>query len=84
MEGKGGRINGPGLPVSATATHVSSRVYFLQRSSTLDRVKEATKGYYSDFSATKKHGGKTWVAPTTLIKEDVSLQARSQRIDIID
>ncbi|KLO09002.1 hypothetical protein SCHPADRAFT_834571 [Schizopora paradoxa] len=33
-------------------------------------VKEATKGYYADFSATKKFGGKTWVAPKTLIRED--------------
>ena len=37
-----------------------------------DRVKEASKGYYSDLNATRKHGGKTWVAPQTLIREDVS------------
>lgn len=37
-----------------------------------DRVKEASRGYYSDLNATRKHGGKTWVAPQTLIREDVS------------
>ena len=34
-------------------------------------IKEATKGYYSDFHALKKFGGKTWIAPPTLIREDV-------------
>ncbi|KAI5119875.1 hypothetical protein M0805_008546 [Coniferiporia weirii] len=36
-------------------------------------VKEATKGYYSDLNATRKLGGKTWIAPQTLIREDHSL-----------
>lgn len=47
--------------------------YFLrQRLLTIPfRIKEATKGYYSDFYATKQHGGKAWVAPRTLIREDV-------------
>jgi len=36
-------------------------------------IKEAAKGYYSDLNATRKHGGKTWIAPRTLIREDHSL-----------
>ncbi|THH27441.1 hypothetical protein EUX98_g6747 [Antrodiella citrinella] len=36
-------------------------------------VKEATKGYFTDLNATRKHGGKTWVAPRVLIREDKAL-----------
>lgn len=37
------------------------------------RVREATKGYFTDLNATRRHGGKTWIAPKTMIREDVSL-----------
>ncbi|CAL1699387.1 unnamed protein product [Somion occarium] len=33
-------------------------------------VRAATKGYFSDLNATRKHGGKTWIAPRVLIRED--------------
>ncbi|TCD65128.1 Mitochondrial ATPase complex subunit atp10 [Steccherinum ochraceum] len=33
-------------------------------------VKEATKGYFSDLNATRRQGGKMWVAPRVLIRED--------------
>ncbi|EKM58002.1 uncharacterized protein PHACADRAFT_251952 [Phanerochaete carnosa HHB-10118-sp] len=36
-------------------------------------VKEATKGYFSDLAATRRHGGKTWIAPPVLIREEKSL-----------
>ncbi|KAH8103006.1 ATP10 protein-domain-containing protein [Cristinia sonorae] len=36
-------------------------------------VKEATKGYFTDLNATRHHGGKTWVAPRVLIREDKAL-----------
>ncbi|KAJ3481526.1 hypothetical protein NLI96_g7600 [Meripilus lineatus] len=36
-------------------------------------VKEATKGYFTDLNATRRHGGKTWIAPRVLIREDKSL-----------
>ncbi|OCB84881.1 hypothetical protein A7U60_g8103 [Sanghuangporus baumii] len=36
-------------------------------------VKEATRGYFHDLNATRKHGGKTWIAPRTLIREDHAL-----------
>ncbi|KAG7094720.1 hypothetical protein E1B28_005540 [Marasmius oreades] len=37
-------------------------------------VKEAvTKGYFHDLNKTRKHGGKTWIAPKVLIREDRAL-----------
>lgn len=36
-------------------------------------VTQATRGYFHDFHAIKSHGGKTWRAPSTLIKDDRSL-----------
>ncbi|KAH7910272.1 ATPase assembly factor ATP10 [Hygrophoropsis aurantiaca] len=36
-------------------------------------VKEATKGYFTDLNATRRHGGKTWIAPTAMIREDKAL-----------
>lgn len=37
------------------------------------RIKEASTGYFHDLNMTRKHGGKTWIAPKVLIREDVSL-----------
>ncbi|OJA08408.1 hypothetical protein AZE42_00994 [Rhizopogon vesiculosus] len=36
-------------------------------------MKEATKGYFTDLNATRKHGGKTWIAPNVMIREDKAL-----------
>ena len=36
------------------------------------RIKEASVGYFHDLNMTRKHGGKTWLAPKVLIREDVS------------
>ncbi|KAF9010000.1 ATP10 protein-domain-containing protein [Cyathus striatus] len=36
-------------------------------------VKEASKGYFHDLNMTRKHGGKTWIAPKVLIREDKAL-----------
>lgn len=36
-------------------------------------IKEATKGYFADLAATRRHGGKTWIAPPVLIREEVRL-----------
>ncbi|EGN92870.1 hypothetical protein SERLA73DRAFT_116717 [Serpula lacrymans var. lacrymans S7.3] len=36
-------------------------------------IKEATKGYFTDLNATRHHGGKTWMAPSVMIREDKSL-----------
>ncbi len=35
------------------------------------RVKEASTGYFYDLHMTRVHGGKTWMAPKVLIREDV-------------
>ncbi|TFK26552.1 F1F0 ATP synthase assembly protein Atp10 [Coprinopsis marcescibilis] len=36
-------------------------------------IKEASKGYFHDLNMTRKHGGKTWIAPKVLIREDKAL-----------
>ncbi|TEB34348.1 hypothetical protein FA13DRAFT_82020 [Coprinellus micaceus] len=36
-------------------------------------IKEAAKGYFHDMNMTRTHGGKTWIAPNVLIREDKSL-----------
>ncbi|KAL7277255.1 hypothetical protein ACG7TL_009108 [Trametes sanguinea] len=36
-------------------------------------AREATRGYFSDLSATRHHGGKTWIAPKVMIREDKAL-----------
>ncbi|KAF4618184.1 hypothetical protein D9613_011513 [Agrocybe pediades] len=36
-------------------------------------IKEAGKGYFHDLNMTRKNGGKTWIAPKVLIREDKSL-----------
>ena len=38
------------------------------------RVKEASTGYFHDLHMTRVHGGKTWMAPNVLIREDVRFQ----------
>ena len=35
------------------------------------RVKEASKGYFHDYNALRHEGGKAYLAPKTLIREDV-------------
>ncbi|KZS96257.1 hypothetical protein SISNIDRAFT_407428 [Sistotremastrum niveocremeum HHB9708] len=41
-----------------------------QRSHLIDETK---KGYFAEFNQLKKNGGKTWIAPPVLIREDASL-----------
>ncbi|KAI0355990.1 hypothetical protein OH77DRAFT_1478962 [Trametes cingulata] len=36
-------------------------------------AREATRGHFADLSATRKHGGKTWIAPKVMIREDKAL-----------
>lgn len=47
------------------------RRYILSHLYARTRMKEASKGYFSDLNATRRHGGKTWIAPTVMIREDV-------------
>jgi hypothetical protein len=37
----------------------------------VDRLKEASKGYFQDLNAMRRHGGKTWIATTVMIHKDV-------------
>jgi hypothetical protein len=43
------------------------------------RVKEASTGYFYDLHMTRVHGGKTWMAPNVLIREDVRLSGLVSR-----
>ncbi|KAM0787779.1 hypothetical protein ACM66B_003834 [Microbotryomycetes sp. NB124-2] len=36
-------------------------------------VKQVSKGYFHDYNALRHEGGKTWIAPNTLIKDSLSL-----------
>ncbi|KAH9478451.1 Mitochondrial ATPase complex subunit ATP10 [Psilocybe cubensis] len=36
-------------------------------------IKEVGKGYFHDLNMTRRHGGKTWIAPKVLIREDKAL-----------
>ncbi|KAI6029572.1 hypothetical protein PISMIDRAFT_9279 [Pisolithus microcarpus 441] len=36
-------------------------------------LKEASKGYFTDLNATRRHGGKSWIAPSVMIREDKAL-----------
>ena len=36
------------------------------------RLKEVAKGNFDDLNATRHHGGKMWIAPPVLIRENVS------------
>ncbi|KAI6116143.1 ATP10 protein-domain-containing protein [Pisolithus sp. B1] len=36
-------------------------------------LKEASKGYFTDLNATRRHGGKSWIAPNVMIREDKAL-----------
>lgn len=35
------------------------------------RVKQVSKGYFHDYNELRHQGGKSWIAPKTLIREDV-------------
>lgn len=37
------------------------------------RVKEVSRGYFHDYNSLRNHGGKAFMAPGTLIREDVSI-----------
>ena len=58
-------------------THLCVSVFFaacLRLTGGLEyRAREAMRGHFSDLNRTRKHGGKTWIAPKVMIREDVSL-----------
>jgi mitochondrial ATPase complex subunit ATP10 len=46
--------------------------YVLEPLTRIPRIKEASRGYFEDLNATRRHGGKTWIAPRVMIREEVS------------
>ncbi|KAI9567522.1 ATPase assembly factor ATP10, partial [Boletus coccyginus] len=36
-------------------------------------INEAGKGYFTDLNATRRHGGKTWIGPNVMVREDKAL-----------
>ena len=49
----------------------SRRGCYSPRVISFHRVKEASRGYFQDYHALRHHEGKTWIAPNSLIREDV-------------
>ncbi|KAF4583443.1 ATPase assembly factor ATP10 [Pleurotus pulmonarius] len=74
-------LNRPLGVVQRPTTRIRTRTEKLQEYMNQDAIieerrhiiKEATKGYFDDLNNTRRHGGKTWIAPQTLIREDKAL-----------
>ncbi|TFK72087.1 hypothetical protein BDN72DRAFT_763905 [Pluteus cervinus] len=56
-----------------TDVRMAQRRHLCGRVLMVVRIKEASKGYFHDMNMTRKHGGKTWIAPKVLIREDKAL-----------
>ncbi|KAI9509244.1 ATPase assembly factor ATP10, partial [Russula earlei] len=74
----------PAVPTTKTKTLSERSADFLDQDKQLERrrhlcvaidsrVKEASTGYFYDLHMTRVHGGKTWMAPSVLIREDKAL-----------
>jgi len=61
-------------PTTQVKTWAQTREELMDQEKRLEKrhhlVKEATKGYFTDLNATRRHGGKTWIAPRVMIRED--------------
>ncbi|KAH7886843.1 ATPase assembly factor ATP10 [Phlebopus sp. FC_14] len=64
-------------PLAHTKTWEETRKELMDQEVRLQQrnhlIKEATKGYFTDLNATRRHGGKTWIAPNVMIREDKAL-----------
>ncbi|KAI0918667.1 hypothetical protein AcV5_002594 [Taiwanofungus camphoratus] len=64
-------------PTTEPKTWAQTREELMDQEKRLEKrkhlVKEATRGYFADLSATRRHGGKTWIAPRVMIREDKAL-----------
>ncbi|KIJ59383.1 hypothetical protein HYDPIDRAFT_118605 [Hydnomerulius pinastri MD-312] len=64
-------------PIAHTKTWEDTRNELMDQDVRLQQrkhlINEATKGYFTDLNATRRHGGKTWVAPGVMIREDKAL-----------
>ncbi|KAI0252491.1 ATPase assembly factor ATP10, partial [Lactifluus subvellereus] len=67
----------PDVPTAKTKTLSERSADFLNQEKQLERrrhlLKEASTGYFYDLHMTRVHGGKTWMAPKVLIREDKAL-----------
>ncbi|KAG8682489.1 Mitochondrial ATPase complex subunit atp10 [Ceratobasidium sp. 395] len=65
------------IPSAKPKTWSKAREELLDRDKHLEKrrhlVKEVTRGYFHDFHKLKHHGGKMWIAPRVLIREDKAL-----------
>ncbi|TFK83077.1 hypothetical protein K466DRAFT_590030 [Polyporus arcularius HHB13444] len=64
-------------PKARVKTWSDTKEKFLDRDKQLEErthlAREATRGYFYDLNATRRHGGKTWIAPKVMIREDKAL-----------
>jgi len=64
-------------PTTVAKTWEERRADLLNQEKRLEQrkhlVKEATKGYFHDLNATRKYGGKTWIAPSKMIRQEAAL-----------
>jgi len=67
----------PDVPTTTTRTLSEMSADFLNQEKQLKKrrhlVKEASTGYFYDLHMTRLYGGKTWMAPQVLIREDKAL-----------
>ncbi|KAH9074179.1 ATPase assembly factor ATP10 [Lactarius deliciosus] len=67
----------PDVPTTKVKTLSERSADFLNQEKQLEKrrhlVKEASTGYFYDLHMTRVHGGKTWMAPKVLIREDKAL-----------
>ncbi|ORY92939.1 ATP10 protein-domain-containing protein [Leucosporidium creatinivorum] len=64
-------------PTKGKPSREEWRANLLSRQRRLDErkhlVKQVSKGYFHDYNELRHQGGKAWIAPNTLIREDLSL-----------
>lgn len=64
-------------PTSASKTWGERHAEWFDRDVRLEKrkaiVKDAARGYFHDFHEIRSHGGKTWRAPSTMIRHDKAL-----------
>lgn len=65
------------VPSALPKSWAAAREELLDRGKHMEKrrhlVKQVTRGYFHDFHKLKHHGGKMWIAPRVLIREDKAL-----------
>ncbi|RPD61372.1 hypothetical protein L227DRAFT_592925 [Lentinus tigrinus ALCF2SS1-6] len=64
-------------PKAKTKSWADTKEKFIDQDKRMEErthlAREATRGYFYDLNATRRHGGKTWIAPKVMIREDKAL-----------